>query len=299
MTTSFKELSISTQTVMAYANCIFDINNIYDNLPVEETNIDLKKIKGTHGTIYQIKRGGQVRGAPTKKGHFRNQITTYIWIHDKMITIKIFPTGKFHLTGCKNVNHQRGAITELFKHITQIHSDNTPTYKIDDDEKNLNIVLEVVMVNVDFNLGFDIDQRKLDHLLQNTDNEFYTIYDTPVNTSVNIKLDYMDPQETLYEQIIINGNDIKFTTTNKCPKARPKEIRTHTFLVFSSSKVIQSGRYYDTHMEIAFTKFNKFISKNREKIELKFNDSKFDMNSLKGMNKIIKINSPPTVIFDL
>ncbi len=104
----FRTLPISTQTVMAYANCRFNIVNIFDQLPIEDIgDTNIKKITGEHGKIYQLKRAGQVRGAPTKKGHFRNQITAYIYILDKMITVKIFPTGKFHLTGCKNLKHQQ------------------------------------------------------------------------------------------------------------------------------------------------------------------------------------------------
>lgn len=283
----FDGLPISTQTVMAYVNCRFDINNIFDNLPCEDIgNTSIKKIAGQHGKIYQLKRAGQVRGAPTKKGHFRNQITAYIYILDKMITVKIFPTGKFHLTGCKNLAHQQQTIVELMKHIRKIHTEDNPTYEMEDDQP-LNIILEVVMVNVDFHLGFDVDQRKLDRLLQKESNEFYTIYETPVNTSVNIKLDYPDPDEKCFQQIIIEGTpddpEVTFTTTNECPKARVNSTRTHTFLVFSSSKVIQSGRYYESEMEPAYKKFHDFILRNRKDIELQLQEQRFDMTQLKGM----------------
>lgn len=300
----FKNLPVSTQTVMAYANCTFDINNIYENLPVEDIgNQDMKKIKGEHGKIYQLKRAGQVRGAPTKKGHFRNQITAYIYILDKMITVKIFPTGKFHLTGCKHLKHQQKAIVELMNHIRKIHTEKAPTIMLEDD-KSLNVILEVVMVNVDFHLGFDVDQRKLDNVLQKESNDFYTIYETPVNTSVNIKLDYPDPNQKKYNQVVFKGTvkkpRIVYTTTTECPKARINNTRTHTFLVFSSSKVIQSGRYYDSEMEPAYRKFHNFIKKNREKIELQLEEKKFDMSELKGMNgEPLRIKIPADTKFQL
>jgi len=286
----FDMLPISTQTVMAYVNCKFNINNIFDKLPIEESNgLGLKKITGIHGKIYQLKRSGNVRGATTTKDitkNFRNQITAYIFIIDKMITAKIFPTGKFHLTGCKTLKHQQYATVELLNHIRRIHTEEEPTIELDEDNEPLNIILEVVMVNIDFHLGFDVDQKKLDQLLQSDDCEFYTIYETPVNTSVNIKLDYPDPQVKKFNQIIVKGSpddpELIFTTSDKCPKARDIKTRTHTFLVFSSSKVIQSGRFYDSEMEPAYRKFHDFILKNKESIELKLQEKKFDFSQLKA-----------------
>lgn len=294
---TFEKLPISTQTVMAYVNCDFNIDNIFINLPVEDIgDQNIKKIDGKHGKIYQLKRSGMVRGVPTKKGNFRNQITAYIYIINKMITIKVFATGKFHLTGCKTLEQQQYAVAELLNHIRKIHTEEEPTYMKDDD-KPLTVTLEVVMVNVDFNLGFDIDQRKLDEVLQAESSDFYTIFETPVNTSVNIKLDYEDPEHKEFEQVIVSGTPeepkYEFTKTNECPKAKLKNKRTHTFLVFSSSKVIQSGRYYNDEMKNAYTKFHDFIIKNKSKFELKLVNKDFDMKSIKGLQlKTLDIKSP-------
>ena len=76
-----------------------------------------------------------------------------------------------------------------------------------------------------------------------------------------------------------------YTTSRTCPKARMKDTRTHTFLVFSSSKVIQSGRYYKNEMEPAYRKFLDFVCKNREQIELQLNEQHFDMSRLKGIRR--------------
>jgi TATA-box binding protein (TBP) (component of TFIID and TFIIIB) len=284
----FKSLPISTQTVMAYANCTFNIESIFQKLPVEDIgDTPIKKINGEHGKIYQLKRAGQVRGAPTKKGNFRNQITTYIYILDKMITVKIFPTGKFHLTGCKRIEHQQQAIVQLMHYIRVADGKENHTFQME-DEKPLNVILEVVMVNVDFHLGFEVDQRKLDQILQQENNDFHSVFETPVNTSVNIKLEYPDPSVKKYPQIIFKGTiekpHIIYTTTGECLKARTVNKRTHTFLVFSSSKVIQSGRYYDSEMEPAYCKFNDFIQNNRKNIELKLKDHSFDMKCLRGLS---------------
>ena len=149
------------------------------------------------------------------------------------------------------------------------------------------------MVNIDFHIGFDVDQKKLDQILQNNSNDFYTIYETPVNTSVNIKLDYKEPPDKKFQQIIIKGTvktpKITFTETINCPKAKKRDQRTHTFLVFSSSKVIQSGRYYESEMEPAYKKFYQFIQNNRKNIELELFKGTFDISKLSGIsNKTLK-----------
>ena len=251
--------------------------------------VPLKKLQnGVHGRIYV--------GPASKKTSFRNQKQVSIFITDKIITVKIFPTGKFHLTGCKNLQHQQLAVFELLNHIRKINTPEHPTITMENDEP-LNAILEVVMVNVDFHLDFDVDQRKLDKLLQgeNTSN-FYTIYETPVNTSVNIKLDYPEPERKQFNQVFVLGDPenpkMELGTIADCPKARSNDTRTHTFLVFSSSKVIQSGRYYESEMEPAYQKFKDFIQNNRTKIELELEEKHFDMSTLKGLDTPLKIKLP-------
>lgn len=282
--TDFKTLPISTQTVMAYINCRFNIENIETNLEYVSvpnlTENDLKKVKGKHGEIYQIKGSSMTKGVPARKGHFRNQITVKIFIIDKIVTIKIFRTGKFHLTGCKDLEHQRTAAITLMNKIRGIHSSEQPTFFMENEDP-LNIILEVVMTNIDFRLDFNIDQIALDSLIQHHGgNDFYTVFETTVNTSVNVKMDYDDPQKKTFEKIIFKNKKVEYSTTNECPKMKVRDTRVHTFLVFNSSKVIQSGRFYESEMETAYLKFNKFLNDNKNQIEMKINNCKFDINQL-------------------
>lgn len=304
--TEFSSLPVSTQTAIAYLNCTFNIDNIFDKIPVTETEYkDTKKIKsGNHGAIYQVKNSKTCRGIPSNKGYFRNQLTASIYVIDKIVTIKIFPNGKLHLTGCKNSNHQKQAIVELIRLIKSVHSDEPgkDTYKMDNDEP-LNVIIEVVMVNVDFNLDYNIDLTKLDKFIQNNKNDqddqddqddqgytlvekdFYSNYNSSVTTSVNIKIDYPSPEEKVYDQIIFkDDSEIEYTTTTKgSTKMKKKKEHTHTFLVFSSKKVIQSGRFQDTEMPKAYKLFKEMMEKNQEKVELKTSDKKFDISCLTGL----------------
>lgn len=282
---NFKKLKVSTQTVMAYLNCTFNIENIEKYIECVPNTLgltekDLKTMKGSNGEIYQVKGPRETKGVIPTKGHFRNQIAIKIFIINKIVTIKIFRTGKFHMTGCKDINYQRAAAVSLINKIRACNTVEHPTFVIEDQDP-LNIILETVMINIDFQIDFPIDQIALDKLIQKQGGEdFYTVFETTVNTSVNIKMDYEDPKVKTYEQIIFRNKKVEYKQIADCPKSKKKENRQHTFLVFNSSKVIQSGRFYETEMEPAFNKFNKFINDNKDLIELKVNHHKFDIKQL-------------------
>jgi len=315
---SFDTLPISTQTVMVYFNCTFDPEYIYENLEVSDKykNVNLKDIPNSefeHGIVYLLKTsGGKSKGMNTTKGHFRNQITAKIFIIDKLITIKIFRTGKFHMTGCKNSEHINQGCVYLFDCIRKlgekawkpersegssetnvvINCQDSGVRKANTESSSsenipIKAITEIVMVNVDFKLGFKIDQSTLDSLVQkNGGQDFYSTYESTLNPSVNIKMEFQEPEKKVYDCLTIHPRKPKFTLekVTECPKAKPKKIRTHTFLVFSSSKVIQSGRWYNTQMEPAFNRFNDFIKKYKSQIQMNETETKFDLSSLKSIN---------------
>jgi len=288
----FSKLPVATQTVMAYADCTFNIKNITKNLPTIEIENAKKITSGQDGKIYMRKKiPKKTNTVSTKRGNFRNQYTVYVYAIDKFVNAKIFPTGKFHLTGCKSEAHQIRVINILINEIFKIHTEEEPT--VIATNPIVNVILEVVMVNVDFHIDFEIDQRKLDKFINTSDSGFYSFYDTAVSTSVNIKRDYPNPTVKKYRTLSIdysnpNKPKNKLGYTDVCPKSKDREMYNHTFLVFSSSKVIQSGRFYDTEMEPAYIAFQKLIKENRSEIEIKFDNSTFDMNRLTGVKNIIR-----------
>jgi hypothetical protein len=158
----------------------------------------------------------------------------------------------------------------------------------------LTITFETVMVNIGFELDFIINREKLDNLIQQSNiNNMYSVYEPITQTSVNIKMRYLDPENKLFNQMILaENNSYILQKVSECPKSKKRDEREHTFLVFGGSnknkikhksKVIQSGRYYDTHMELAFNSFLEFVQKNRDKIEMKKEESSFDIRELIGI----------------
>jgi hypothetical protein len=275
---NFKKHPISTQTVMVYINCKFNVKTIRQKIVT--TPIDPETQTGVHGQLYRN----------VAHGEFRNQTSLLIYVIDKFITVKIFtmknkPVGKIHLTGCKNLEHQQQAVIHLLNHIRKISTPEEPTFEMTNNQP-LTVILDVVLVNIDFNVGFYIDQKKLDNLFQMENNDFYTFYEF-INTSVNVKLDYNDPTVKYYDKIVITGPvdkyKVEFSKTTMCAGIKNCETRTHTFLVFDN-KVIQSSRYYDSEMEKGYKQFVEILSKNRKNVELVLTNEKFDITKLKGIN---------------
>jgi len=267
----FRELSISTQTVIAYTNCSFDIQSIFDCLNVQETECT------KNGDIQLIKKNGQTKGDVTKNGNLKNQILLKIFIIDKIITVKMFRTGSIHMTGCKHLQHQIQTV------ITLLNILNPKSYQMNSDK--LEFVLDVVMNNVHFNLplltkGTIINKSKLDKAMRKLENsEFYINFNKSVSTSVNIKYDY-EFVELDCRKIIVNEDNTYTTSIVKKPtKTKKKELGTQSFFVFGSGKVTQSGRCYDTIMEEAYDKFINILTSNIREI-IDTTDKSFDFDKL-------------------
>lgn len=285
----FTDLNITTQSFMVYTNCLFDIEKFKNGLTTTETKNLKTSSDKTHGEFYHIV-------LKKKKKEFRNQVTVRVFVLDKIITVKVLKTGKFQMAGCKKQEHAFHAAVCILNKIQ-----NLDALTFEEPNSRVELIFEPVMINVGFNLSFAVDQKALDSIVQKVCEEnFYTDYETTTNTSVNLKMVYDEPEKKEFTKIKLSKKHdftkptnpekvFKTETVDQCSKAKTREKRIHTFLVFASSKnnksskVIQSGRYYRSEMEPAYHKFLDFIKKHREQIEMKSGNGVFDLNSLQGI----------------
>lgn len=218
----------------------------------------------------------------------------------------------FHVTGCKNQEQCEQGISYLWSYIRQmgrgltekelrasfeemedlfldedgndIYDDLPVTYPHDDGEgpvyrdfirnQPLRILLDTVMINTDYHLGFNINRGIL-NLLMSRFKGFISDYEPSGDTGVNIRYYYEHPEEYQLDMMKWNDEDEDFDIyeidRNEFYRSLPKrkEIKKkphHTILVFREGKVIQSGRYYSEMKEI-YEIFMKIIQANREQIE--------------------------------
>ena len=144
-------------------------------------------------------------------------------------------------------------------------------YQLMDNEPP-NFTFETVMTNVDFSLGFMIDRKNLNTLLNSNqfkDRIHMSRFQPTDDTNVNVQFHTEKPPGYFYWRlvekdkgwIIDKVDDIKYSD-----KKKKKKKKHTTFLVFQSSKIILSARYQE-NMSEDYEYFLDIINKYRDKIE--------------------------------
>lgn len=269
---------------MAYSNVSFDIKTIYTKLPVLEVEVpltkkkripDLKKVKAPYGSIISLRHGNDYRGIVTKpvlntKNFFLNQVSCVLSLtvtSIKNLHIMMFKDS-LKIAGCKSTSQAIEAVELLWDAVKKIKDSYTIT-----DNSPPTFIFDTVMTNVDFKLGFNIDRKKLNNLVN--DKKYKHLiqgsrFETTGNTNVNIKLYSHQPDDFRYQCLTIDKTPIVTSVPeNKYAKKKQRK-NTTTFLVFRSSKVIESGRFIE-NMRNGYDEFIKIISENRHLIEEKIN----------------------------
>ena len=256
------------------------------------------------GSIIFIKYKNFNRGVILKKSknkekgnYFLNSVTIGLVLeNEKIINIKITSNGKFQITGCKSNKHVVSCIKYLFHHIvyTQEYF-NEEIYKLNENETEPKFIFNTVMRNKDFKINFDINIQKLDELIYSQE-DFISLYETDSKTTcINIKYplhkkyeDELDcitfdidklvnsiPFKLKHNKLYTNykpqlskidfNEYLEYETVNKYKQSKKVKEKFHTFLVFQSGAVLQSG--CGPEMLEVYNKFINMIVNNRDKIE--------------------------------
>ena len=295
---NFSDIKISTETIIAVSNLTFDLNLLYNYLPVTDYVV-VKRKRGRkkkvetvnpnehikNGAIISVQNKTNVRGAVLKKKkesktYFLNSITVILVIEKgKIINTKISKNGKFQITGCKDTSHFLKAIQYIYKHIKDSErqiGETICSLKPDSQYSHPKIIFNIVMKNIDFKVGFSIQRDKLDTFISVNTN-FHSHYEGSITTGVNIKIKSKTPYDKQLECLdIVNDNficsrvDYSEYLSLLEEKEKLKEIKKekyHTFLVFCSGSIIQSGS--GPEMENVYNDFMKILMTNREHFEEK------------------------------
>ena len=293
----FKNIQVSTKTVIAKTNARYDIQKLFESLPVTEYTV-VKKKRGRKkniyvpdpnenvpsGSIITLKYFEHLRGVdlkPKKKQgkYFRNALSIVMRVKKKLVNFKLSTNGKFQMTGVKTNEHAILCVNHLWDSILNL-SDHT-LYSVEGN--TLKVMFKVVMTNVDFSLGFLVNRSNLDRFF-NSNTNFNSLLETSFGyTGVNIKF----PMETIpYKKIHQESLDIntgewssqKITYDDYLntlqPAERKKELekkRYNTFLVFHSGNVIMSGAVKE-FMEGPYYRFLDIIKECRPEIEEKLDN---------------------------
>lgn len=286
----FSKYKRYTTTYIAAVNwkidhiALFQYLNIVtlENDPLANVKRSQVKLNVPNGSILQVKykdsykivhiRGyGMEDNAST--GCFSNSTTIVMYV-GKIIVLKVPSQGKIQITGCRSEEQVYQAIHAIWRGIQKIKVEHPEVAQIPEGEVP-RVIYHAVMNNINMNLGFSINKRKVHEFLYQ-DTEFHIIPNDKKYAGVTAKLEVEGMKELpLVKHRFLNG---KWYASNGTwtdylsmlsPKDRKKEEnmeRYQTFLIFHSGKVIQSGPRYEL-MEDVFRYFINLMNANRGKIE--------------------------------
>ena len=299
--TNFEEIPIYTMTMVVVTNWNIDTKMLFNLIPITPFIIVPKKRgrkKHTQpsdpnawipiGSVISIIDGDRHRGVllkpidpnKPKSLHFRNSISLVLKVSsDKNVNAKVSTNGKFQLTGPKSILHTINCVDFVWKFIKSLHMEKTPIYTLKNYEEVPRCIVRIVMTNVNYNIGYSIDRQLLDKFM-NIHTEFISIYEPSSRYSgVNIKMastDYVDARLlAIYWDNDNNMIQVKGLYSQYLDllidKDRKKELskkRYHSWLVFQSGSVIQSGpNYYE--MKKFQKLFVTILRKNKDSIREK------------------------------
>lgn len=279
MNKSFDCIPNSTLTVIAITNWKFNINKLFDEIPITEYTVP-KKTRGKkiedlqlppEGSIISVGMHDKIRGARQKKAKkfFRNSVTVVMSVQSKLINFKVSDSGKVQITGCKSVDQAKKTMMLLWEHTSAIGCILKPIDEI------ASVIFNVVMTNVDFDLGFLVNREALDEYINNN-TPYYSLLETCFGyTGVNIKMPIEKYSHIELDKIYLDGlnwpttkirmEDYLETLSEKEKLKERKKTRYNTFLVFQSGSAIFSSMNRDI-MEIYYGKFMDIIQKSKHLI---------------------------------
>lgn len=262
----FEELKVSTRTVIATANVEFNIEKIFQEIPMIQKMMPLKlktdenetdQIVHTRiDTMYYKNRTrtwtsrGIYQNEESAKS-FRNALNVIMVLGgSKKINFKVSKNGKFQITGCKSMDHARIATFSFLNILTEYCPE---LVQINGGGKFLSIFYQIVMTNVDCGTGYCINRQSLDKII-NKETPYHSLLETSFGyTGVNIKF----PVRTDWASLDVNVLEWEINQPNtihmfKKPLNELVQVDTtkkkkyNTFLVFHSGQFIMSGMHEET-----------------------------------------------------
>ena len=236
--------------------------------PIEHTDVYQYRYWCTNCKKYYTLK--QLRVIP----NFLNQVTVILALSDVNPNIMIFKDS-IKIVGCKSTDDAIEAVMLLWEnYITHIPNSwkyiespapITPTL-------SPHFVFEQVMKNGKFNFDFSIDRINLTRLMnqkQYKQDVKMAVYENTNQTCVKTKMYVRKPKNFTYKCLAFPNNKkprILSVNINPYEKEKSNKEKLNTFIVFSSSQTILSGRH-DLDMKRVYEFFTQEVIKNRKFVE--------------------------------
>lgn len=216
----------------------------------------------TCGTVFELKDVQRIV-------HFLNQTTIILSLGgNKLVNIMLSNT-TMKMAGCKSYQDAIECTKILWENFIK----DTRNYKfISPKETQPKFLFDMVMMNLDFKLGFPIDKIAFNDLMNEQeyiDRGFISQCEITSSPNVNIKMPSVKPKQ--YDVLVYDNTEgitrtLETMSENKYKTKKNKKTPYTTFIVFSSSEVILSGRCKQ-NMRSLFNEFVNIAMSNRKRIE--------------------------------
>lgn len=294
----FNKLKYSTKTVIAVTNMKINLDLFYQYVPIVNYTFPKKK-RGrkkegdqSHlqpnkldyfpvGSVIALKNKKAIRGELPKKHQtaastfFRNSVTIQMKIdeNNKFVNGKVCSNGKFQITGCNDEVYAYKFIYYLYElMLTTSRQIGEEIFTI---QKNSVFtteypaaIINVVMKNINFKIGFNVNREKLDNYIrENTD--YYSLFLSDLHTCVSIKMEAKQHSEEKLDMVVLKGAnefeksliDFSVYRLHYDQNKKNEKKKYHTFLVFYSGSVILSSCGPET--EMVYNRFAQIIKENQ------------------------------------
>lgn len=293
LNTQFEEINVSTTTVIVPTNLLFHLQWLYDQCTVIPLALDCRTARDMNkalaynppaiGSLTLVQYKDQLKGFKHKKRrsrYFRNALSLVMYV-GKLVTVKIPSQGKIQITGCTSEEHTQTCIDTIWSIVSK-HEQSPHTYTLVNEKNSILgdsthfvYVIDVVMTNKVFNLGFYVNRQNLDQFI-NMRTQYISLLETSFGyTGVNIKVPFeVNPSDSIFKRCVYDIETQKWTTDRltyeqytsmQSTRHRNKQYR-NTFLVFQSGTAIMSGMTLE-YMKDAFNEFVLTIRECRPIIE--------------------------------
>lgn len=281
----FEDNRVSTKTVIIVTMLTFNIQKLFtslrvsDDLSVDGNILTLSLHKNLRGIIQnkRCRETKKINKKDIKHKYFSNSLTVVMAMDNKIINFKITRTGKFQITGCKNIDQAIRCVKFIWTQCIEITNREEQVYTFNEGLDYLKMMVIPAMSNIDFNLGFKIKRDVLSQYINNHTN-YRSILETSIAyTGLNIKMPLDKPYDEQRIQCLefkggewcksfIHFNDYSSYLSHKERCKLFNKDRFNTFLVFQSGKVIMSG--IDPEFKInSYYKFLDIIRESHNEIE--------------------------------
>lgn len=206
---------------------------------------------------------------------FLNQLTIVLSLGRIILNVMMFKDS-IKVAGCKTNDDAVEAIMVLWNHYIRPTKGYIPKFLPSKNQiPHPQFIFKLVMMNLDFKLDFPIDRNALNKLMNKkeyADRIHMSEYESTSHANVNIKMLKKKAEDFYFDCLVLPDNEPPYFI--KCPSNEYKTIKKNanvkhtTFIVFSSSKIILSGKYKENMMN-CYDFFIRETTANRDFIEEK------------------------------